>query len=114
MKFGNTGESHKNKYRDTDIDFDTLKGQIISGSTDMMTTLYQKAGFVSMFAAVAPEEDFVETFKYYVLATANQPPDLSVKGKQTVQNLVSRMLTQAPDTEMGRKISCVRTLLPQM
>ena len=114
VKFGNTGESHKNKYRDTNIDFDTLKGQINSGSTDMMTTLYQNAGLVSMFAAVAPEEDFVETFKYYVLATANQPPDLSVKGKQTVQNLVSRVLTQAPDSEMGKKISCVRTLLPLM
>ena len=112
--FGDQGEPNKNKYKDADIDFAKLKDQIKKGSADMTTTLYQKAGLVSMFAAVAPEEDFVETFKYYVLATANQPPDLSIAGTQTIPNLVSRVITQASTSEMGKKISCERTLLPLM
>jgi hypothetical protein len=112
--FGDQGRPNKNKYKDTDIDFNKLNDQKKKGSADMMTTLYQKAGLVSMFAAVGPEEDFVETFKYYVLATANQPPDLSIAGTHTVPNLVSRVITQASTSEMGKKISCERTLLPQM
>jgi hypothetical protein len=72
-----------------------------------MTYLYQQGGLASMFASVAPEEDFVETFKYYALASATQSLDMTIAG---TQNVVSRVKNH-PSNELANKVSCVKTAL---
>lgn len=97
------GTTNGNAYLDPNITPGTF-------SQNMMTYLYQKTPLVSLFASVSPEEDFVETFKYYVLATASSPPDLQIPGIQT--NLVSRVKPSA--SPLGQKVTCVQTLLAKM
>jgi hypothetical protein len=103
VKFGD--RIRKDVYHDHSIDFDSL-----SGSTNMMTYLYHQGGLASMFAAVAPEEDFVETFKYYALASAKPSLDMTILG---TQNVVSRVVNQ-PSAELAAKVGCVKTALSNM
>jgi hypothetical protein len=102
-KFGD--RARKDVYHDKSIDFDSL-----SGSTTMMTYLYQQGGLASMFAAVGPEEDFVETFKYYALASATPQLDMTILG---TQHVVSRIVNQ-PSNELAAKVNCVKTALSKM
>jgi hypothetical protein len=92
VKFADT---NRNAYEDSNITSGSF-------STNMMTYLYQKTSLVSLFASFSPEEDVIETFKYYVLNTASSPPDLQIPNVQT--NLVSRV---KPSTSpLGQKVSC--------
>ena len=75
-----------------------------------MTYLYQQGGLASMFAAVAPEEDFVETFKYYALASATPSLDMTILG---TQHVVSRIVNQ-PSNELSAKVNCVKKALSSM
>jgi len=107
VKFGDQGEPNANKYLDQNIAFATLNSQINSGTTTMMNYLYRAGGLASMFASGTPEEDFVETFKYYALSTATTHPDLTIAG---ITNAVSRV--QPGAGELGTKVNCILTLLP--
>jgi hypothetical protein len=110
VKFGNQGEPNANKYLDANIDFAKLKDQVKHGSTSMMNYLYQAGGLASMFASAAPEEDFVETFKYYALSSASTHPDLTIAG---ITNAVSRVHPGAAG-ELATKVNCILKLLPTM
>ena len=61
----------------------------------------------SIFASVSPEEDFVETFKYYVLSSTTTHPDLTIAG---ITNAVSRV--QPGAGVLGTKVNCILKLLP--
>jgi hypothetical protein len=78
----------------------------------MMTYLYTKTPLVSPFALASPEEDFVETFKYYSLASAQVGIDLNITG--IASKVVSRVKVP-PGSGIGDKVSCIFTkLLPGM
>jgi hypothetical protein len=72
VKFGNGNGNKHNKASIKTID--DLRAEAASSANDTTTTsdikeIYDK-DFVSVFAAVSPEEDFVETYKYRVLTDA--------------------------------------------
>lgn len=110
------GATNGNTYLNTDVNFSAIKNQINDPTRDMDSTARVRkiylAGLASVFAAVSPEEDFVETYKYKVLAAARDSSGASIdlsldypSGSPTTIDVLSPLRTPAGD--LGRKISCV-------
>jgi hypothetical protein len=111
------GVTNGNRYLNTNVDFGAIKSQINDptkdvDSTDKIRKIYL-AGLASVFAAVSPEEDFVETYKYKVLAAAKDPAsgaslDLSINfpsGNPVTIDVLNRL--RPPSGELLGKINCV-------
>jgi hypothetical protein len=109
------GVTNGNTYLNTNVDFSAIKSQINDptkdvDSTDKIRKIYQ-AGLVSVLAAVSPEEDFVETYKYKVLAAASKNGvqlDLNVNftsGSPTTIPVLSAL--RNPTGDLVGKIGCV-------
>jgi hypothetical protein len=68
--------------------------------------------FTGLFAAISPEEDFVETYKYAALAAAADPAGnrlgLDIAFPARVEHVIDAVRT--PSAELGGKIGCVNTL----
>jgi hypothetical protein len=88
-----------------------LQTEAANPLNDTTTTTDIKAiydnNFVSVFAAVSPEEDFVETYKYRVLADAGFTNlGFNIPGAGTISVL------GRTSTELDRKKSCVTRVAP--
>jgi hypothetical protein len=109
-------DTNGNIYLNPNVNFSSIKSQITdqakdADSTDRIRKIYQ-AGLVSVFAAVSPEEDFVETYKYKVLAAARDSGgaqlDLNVyfpSGSPTTMDVLGPVAS--PSGDLAGKISCV-------
>jgi hypothetical protein len=65
--------------------------------------------WASLFAAMSPDEDFVETYKFKVLTTANPPltsETITVPGTGTV-NIVADYLVPGRKQELATKVACI-------
>jgi len=101
------GTGNGNKHNIASIKtIDDLRAEAAIHANDAATTadineIYNK-GFVSVFAAVSPEEDFVETYKYGVLADAGLTNlGIKISGTSTISVL------GRTSTELDRKNRCV-------
>jgi len=95
------GSRNNNKYLDTAHDLDSI---------GTYGTFLDGAEFVSFYAAVSPEEDFVETYKYKILADVAKTSQLKLKlpGGGEVTGLLDKV-TNATGNLKG-KIDCVTPL----
>jgi hypothetical protein len=75
-------------------------------ANDAITNVYRSKEFISFFASVSPEEDFVETYKYKVLADAarNQPIAFRLSGHDV--NVLDFLDSGIP----AKKVECLRDL----
>jgi hypothetical protein len=73
---------------------------------DAITNVYRSKEFVSFFASVSPEEDFVETYKYKVLADAarDQPVIFRLGGHDV------NVLDFLDSGIISKKVECLRDL----
>jgi hypothetical protein len=109
------GDQHGNNHQRAGINFATLAQDVRSGSSNAvgeMAAVYTSGEFVSVFATVSPEEDFIETYKYKVLAAAKDPAtliplDLTFTNQGDVLQAVRN-----PAPDLARKIGCVSVLVP--
>jgi hypothetical protein len=108
----NFGNENGNKHNKASIKtIDDLRAEAASSANDTITTSDIKGiydnDFVSVFAAISPEEDFVETYKYRVLADAGLTNlGLNIPGTGTISVL------GRTSTELNRKKSCVTRVAP--
>jgi hypothetical protein len=109
------GDDNGNTHRNAGVDFLKIKSDAAS-SNDVNTTSRVHAiyngEFVSLFAAVSPEEDFVETYKYIALAEADgMALDLNVTfpGYTGVMDVLHTV--RNPSGDLHRKIRCVKRIV---
>src|SRR5262249_14996662 len=103
-----------NKYQDATRDLDTVRGLVNtnpSGANAAINTLLTE--FVSVFAALSPEEDVVETYKYKILADVAKASNLTLNfpagGPHSV--LVLNNVSPNPSgSNLQKKASCVNSL----
>jgi hypothetical protein len=79
--------------------------------------IYTSGEFVSLFAAVSPEEDFVETYKYKVLAAARDAKtleglNLTIAFAAPIGPVEVLDAVRSPAADLGGKILCVNSLVP--
>jgi hypothetical protein len=106
------GEQNQNKRKNPELQFDLKQLREAIGRDDFVTpsqaitNVYRSREFVSFFASISPEEDFVETYKYKVLADAmrNQAINLVLDGQEI--NLLDYVQSGIP----ARKVECFRKL----
>lgn len=108
-----------------------LRTQSISQASDDLDELYQPASpWASYFAAISPDEDFVETYKFLVLTNAGNPttgagPLISlplniyyVGGGFATEDIVADYFAKDANgfslkPELARKAECIRRSLNQ-
>jgi hypothetical protein len=106
------GEQNQNKRKNPALQFDlkqlnaAIRGDDFDASSQAITNVYRSREFVSFFASISPEEDFVETYKYKVLADAmqNQAIDLVLDGQEI--NVLDYVRSGIP----ARKVECLQKL----
>jgi hypothetical protein len=83
-------------------------------ATTEIASIYSNGSgaFVSLFATVSPEEDFVETYKYRALTAARDSNSQSLDLAIDVSTVDLWDAVRKPGTDLGRKISCVSLLVP--
>ena len=98
---------NNNQYQDAAHDLDAV---IASGNYGTLLS----GEFVSFYAAVSPEEDFVETYKYKILADVAQASNLTLNfpGGTKVSVLQAVSDAAAANTNLHYKIGCVTGLTP--
>jgi hypothetical protein len=116
IRYNRMGDQNGNKHQSGAINFkdiwDKVKANKWADATAGITGIYGNGEFVSLFAAVTPEEDFVETYKYRALAAAKDPNlqslDLAIAGSKV--DLLDAV--RKPGADLGRKLGCVSRLVP--
>ena len=106
------GDQYHNRQKNPDAghSLDILRNAARRGRLDLandaITNVYRSKEFVSFFASVSPEEDFVETYKYKVLADAarNQPVAFRLSGHDV--NVLDFLDSGIP----SKKVECLRDL----
>ena len=68
--------------------------------------MYASKEFASVFASLSPEEDFVETYKYRVLADTAQKPSVSFRLRGRDINVLDYLDSGVP----AKKVECLRDL----
>jgi hypothetical protein len=105
------GEQNHNKQKNPDVRFNLnrLKASAARGglnsANDVLTRVYRSGEFVSFPAAIRPEEDFVETYKYKVLLDAGSKPVEFRLGRQNIS--VPKLLNS---DVLSKKVECLRAL----
>jgi hypothetical protein len=114
------GDQKGNKHQKNTIDFDKISKAVkradYAGASGGMKEIYTSDEFVSLFAAVSPEEDFVETYKYKVLAAARDPItleqlNLTIAFAAPLGGPVNVLPFRVP-RDLAAKIRCVSALVP--
>jgi hypothetical protein len=99
------GEQKSNRQKNIRFNVTDLRGKA-DAANEAIKSVYRSREFVSAIAALRPEEDFVETYKYKLLADVKQPPTIGILGQ--ARNVSLRNFLAAP--VIKRKIECLRTL----
>jgi hypothetical protein len=114
IPFNRMGGQHGNKHHSVDFGsvWKNVNANKYADATTGITAIYGSGELASLFAAVTPEEDFVETYKYKTLAAAKDANlrvlDLAI----SVSNVDLLDAVRKPTADLGRKISCVNLLVP--
>jgi len=106
-----------NMYQDAAHDLGTVRGLVnapadpndLSSANAAINTLLTNE-FVSLFAALSPEEDFVETYKYKVLADVAQASNLTLNfpaGGPPPVPVLSKVSPDPAGNNLQKKVSCV-------
>jgi hypothetical protein len=106
------GEQNQNRHKNPDVLFnlEQLRTAVLKGKPDAAydatRKVYRSREFISFFASVSPEEDFVETYKYKVIAdaTQNQTIGFSLEGRDV--NVLDYLASGIP----AKKVQCLRDL----
>jgi len=117
IEFTNQGKQNNNKHLNNTVDFEKIwkdiKNSHYPQARQGIKSIYDNGEFVSVFAAVSPEEDFVETYKYKVLANANQDLSLTIDFRNGSSKDVIKVVKDAISAASGDlydKINCVPAL----
>jgi hypothetical protein len=106
------GDQHKNRQKNPDVrvNFDRLRIAVRRGridrADDAIRNVYASKEFASVFASLSPEEDFVETYKYKVLADAAQKPSVIFRLRGQEVNVLDYLDSGVP----AKKVECLRDL----
>jgi len=108
IDFGGPNPRNNNKYQDLAHDLDAI---IASGGNFKN---FLDGEFVSIYASVSPEEGFVETYKYKILADVAQASRLRLKFPDGSHlNVFDNMSGAAAGSNLKKKIDdCVPPLTP--
>jgi len=75
-------------------------------ASDKLRAVFRSRLFVSYFAAVSPEEDFVETYAHKVLVDAKAPLSIRLRRGDRAMNVLDLVKRLVP----GKKVACLRQL----
>jgi hypothetical protein len=106
------GDQHDNRQKNPDVrvNFDRLRSAARRGrlarAGDAIRNVYASKEFTSVFASLSPEEDFVETYKYRVLADAAQKPMVGFRLRGRWVNVLDYLESGIP----AGKVECLRDL----
>jgi len=106
------GDQHRNVQKNPDVrlNFNRLRiaGRMgrLDPASDAIRDVYGSKEFISVFASNSPEEDFVETYKYKVLADAAQKPSISFRLRGREINVLDYLDSGVP----AKKVECLRDL----
>ena len=109
VAFGDQGHNRP-KNRQLRFNLNRLREQAERGrldrTNDVLERIYRSQEFISPAAAIRPEEDFVETYKFKVLNDA--------AGGQPVEFRFGRQKVSVPDRlksdVLNKKVECLRAL----
>jgi hypothetical protein len=115
------GDIHSNKHQNQNLMSlkriqELVKTGNYVGATTGIYGVYANGEFVSLFADASPEEDLIETYKYKILAMTksnNATLDLNItfpSGGYSPINLLDRVRNVDPNSDLGGKIDCLRSL----
>jgi hypothetical protein len=106
IDFGGQNRRNHNQYQNAAHDLDAA---IHTGNYAALLD----GEFVSFYAAVSPEEDFVETYKYQILANVAQSSNLTLHfpGGTSVP-VLNKVLPNPAGNHLQVKVSCVNSLTP--
>src|SRR5262249_34993709 len=111
-------DRNSNRYQNDTHDLGTVTGYLNDpsspdyNSADAAISSLLDGEFVSLFAALSPEEDFVETYKYKILADVAHSSNLQlhIPGVSSPVPVLDKVTNAAGNLQS--KISCVTSLTP--
>ncbi|MBV9824584.1 MAG: hypothetical protein JO001_02730 [Alphaproteobacteria bacterium] len=69
-----------------------------------LQTVYQDANWVGLFSFVAPDEDFIETYKYWILQQAGfKTMDMKIPGQESVIHVMDNFNNASAGSGVGKK-----------
>jgi hypothetical protein len=95
------GVQNGNKQRNIVFDLEKM-----TNPADEIMKIYNSREFVNVYAAISPEEDFVETYRYKVLADVKVSLMLRFPRDGRNINVLSRLASRVP----AKKVACLRAL----
>jgi hypothetical protein len=106
------GVQSQNRQKNPDVEFSLHRLKMLTprvklnAANSALRRVYRSREFVSFAAAIRPEEDLVETFKYKVLADAmpNGSLDFRLDGRDV--NVLDLLKSDIP----AKKVECLRAL----
>jgi hypothetical protein len=106
------GEQNQNRQTNPEVDFSlsrlmsaARRGRL-APANEAISNVFRSREFVSFAAAVAPEEDFVETYKYKVLADAAPKLTIGIRLRGHDINVLGLLDSGV----LAKKVSCLREL----
>jgi hypothetical protein len=106
------GDQYHNRHKNPDAwpNLDKLRASVNRGrldaANDAIAKVYRSKEFMSFFASISPEEDFVETYKYKVLADAAQDQAVTLRLRGRDLNVLDLLKAGVP----AQKVECLRDL----
>jgi hypothetical protein len=119
-KFGLVSGAHKSN----DVQIDDIKNAPPGQRGKKVAVIYRTHGtpaprgrWANLFAAFSPEEDFVETFKLFVLQRANNDPNHPLHLKAKIKENGVSIIRDIPGTlsqrpVLQRKLACFAQIFP--
>ena len=104
------GDQNHNRPKNLRYNLNRLRSEVRKGkldaARDVITEVYRSGEFISFFAAISPEEDFVETYRYKVISDAagNQPVTFRLRGREI--NVFERI----GSGRIADKVNCLQRL----
>src|SRR5262249_23148026 len=114
----NFGDRNGNMYQDAAHDLGRVRGLVnapldpndLSSANDAINALLT-GEFVSLFAATSPEEDFVETYKYKILADVAKASNLTLHYPDgTSVPVLNKVVPKPAGNHLQTKVNCVKSL----
>jgi hypothetical protein len=112
------GDRNGNMYQDAAHDLGQVRGLVnapldpndLSSANDAINALLT-GEFVSLFAATSPEEDFVETYKYQILANVAKASNLTLHYPDgTSVPVLNKVVPKPAGNHLQTKVNCVKGL----
>jgi hypothetical protein len=108
--FAERQNKHKGGHQVSQIDNSIAKGNFTNAGAWLAEQYARSSPWASLFGAISPDEDFVETYVFNVLTRATPPLTmlpLNLPNGSTVDVVTDYRSNEKDALEFGRKVTCV-------